>query len=348
MSSKIFNQNTKFRIFLDLDGVLTDFDTHAKAQGKLDAKGGLKYDALDFEWWSTMPQFDGTRAFYDACCKEAPTRFLTAPMLSEGCFGGKASWIRGFIPEKWRFPLLDLIICPSSDKHFLARPTHILVDDRIKNIQEWEAAGGIGIHHTGDYADTLRRIREAMSREPAPVVKHDGAPRIFVNVNNVLADFRGHAKAHGLLDDSGNTKWDGLTLGFWRGIPAFEGAAEFYETLRACAPDNVRFLSSPSGDVDAFTAKPAWVQKFLPRRGKFSLKDIIVCRGKDKELIAAASNILIDDNKEQVETWVKAGGIGILHEGDFAKTLEKVKDALDKIGYVPPAPAAGKAPKKGL
>lgn len=341
MSSKIFNQNTKFRIFLDLDGVLTNFDAHAKDKGKLDAKGGLKYDDLDFEWWSTMPAFDGTREFYDECCKKAPTRFLTAPMLSEDCFGGKASWIRNFIPEKWRFPLLDLIICPSSDKHFLARPEHILVDDRIKNIQEWEAAGGVGIHHTGDYADTLRRIDEAMLKEPAAAVRHEGAPRLFVNVNNVLADFRSHAKAHGLLDENGNTKWEGLNLAFWRGIPAFDGAADFYEELRRLSPGNTRFLSSPSGDVDAFTAKPAWVQGFLPKRGKFSLKDIIVCRGKDKDLIAAASNILIDDNKEQVEAWVKAGGIGILHEGDFAATLKQVKDALDRLGYVAPAPVAG-------
>ena len=62
---------------------------------------------------------------------------------------------------KWG--LNDLIICRAMDKHLLARPNHILIDDRQKNVDEWNAAGGIGILHTGDYADTMARVQKAIA-----------------------------------------------------------------------------------------------------------------------------------------------------------------------------------------
>jgi hypothetical protein len=35
----------------------------------------------------------------------------------------------------------------SKDKHQHCRPGDILIDDRSSNIEEWQAAGGIAIHH---------------------------------------------------------------------------------------------------------------------------------------------------------------------------------------------------------
>ena len=77
------------------------------------------------------------------------------------------------LPERGRFALLDLIICRGSDKSYLARSNHILVDDREKNIREWEAAGGIGIHHTGNFKETMEKLQAAVktlapSVNPAP------------------------------------------------------------------------------------------------------------------------------------------------------------------------------------
>ena len=68
-----------------------------------------------------------------------------------------------FRPDRGRFALLDLLICRARDKHLLARPNCILVDDREKNVKEWVAAGGIGIHHKGDFAETLRQVKEAIA-----------------------------------------------------------------------------------------------------------------------------------------------------------------------------------------
>jgi len=166
-----------FEIFLDMDGVLSDFDKHARDHGKFDAKGQPKWDELDFGWWSTMPAFDGMKKFYEDMKEFGKVRMLTAPTPRTACFHGKAVWVE----KQWgHWGLLDLIICRAQDKNLLARPNHILVDDRQKNIDAWVAAGGIGVLHKGDYADTIARVRAATesfttAQKPA-AAKRDGKP----------------------------------------------------------------------------------------------------------------------------------------------------------------------------
>lgn len=151
-------------IFIDLDGVLADFDTHARAHGKIKADGKTDYDALDVEWWRTMPAYDGAVDFLQGLKKEGQTKYLTAPMVSPDSHYGKAQWIASFEPGRGKWALMDLIICPGKDKQFLAASDRILVDDRIANVKQWEEAGGVGIHHTGDFADTLARVQEAAGK----------------------------------------------------------------------------------------------------------------------------------------------------------------------------------------
>lgn len=180
------NQNTANQphIFLDLDGVLADFDLHAHQENKIFPDGKLKYDELDYKWWSTIPAFEGAKAFYDATRKMGTVKFLTGPMVNEECFSGKAHWVQEFVPERGKFALKDLIICPSSDKAYLARSNHILVDDREANIKAWEAAGGIGIHHTGNLDDTLKKLQAVVDKINTPVTPakkpgHDGSSPRF-------------------------------------------------------------------------------------------------------------------------------------------------------------------------
>jgi hypothetical protein len=149
-------------IFLDLDGVIADFDTHKKS--KLKSDGKTDYDALDYAWWTTMPVFKGAKDFYYELRKQGQVRFLTGPVPLVDCFAGKAAWInKKFIPERGRWGLNDLIICHSKAKQLMAGPGRILVDDDKGNIARWNEAGGIGILHEGDYADTLKRVKKAVA-----------------------------------------------------------------------------------------------------------------------------------------------------------------------------------------
>jgi hypothetical protein len=347
---------SEFEFFSDLDGVLTNFDQHAKDKNKYDDKGALKWDALDYEWWSTMPAYDGAKKFYDGLRERGRTRMLTAPILNAGCFRGKAEWVKEF--RRSPFGLLDLVICRADDKELLARPNHILIDDRQKNIDGWVAAGGIGILHTGDYADTMKRVDEAMEnyrknpRVAAPAHSiPTGKYEVFIGPNGVLADFQGHLEANDKIDAKGKTKWDELDIGWWKTIPSYAGAREFYDAVRELVKEPgakkqpvVRFLTGPVPNPDGFEGDAAWTMNFKPEAGKFALMDVICCRSKDKMLLARPNHILIDDRQDNIDAWVKAGGIGVLHKGDFEDTLNRVKEAMAPKASAAAKPASPKGP----
>jgi len=64
--------------------------------------------------------------------------FLTKPMRSPECYFGKAQWIKKYYPAFFH----KLIITPGS-KGLCARNLDcILIDDNLKNIEEWVEAGG--------------------------------------------------------------------------------------------------------------------------------------------------------------------------------------------------------------
>lgn len=150
-------------VFFDLDGVLADFDVHAKAQGKFDENGKPKWDEMDYAWWTTVPPCEGAREFYDEVSARHPTRFLSAPPLSEDALAGKGRWVGDFT-GRGKYAINDLILCSGKDKQFLAGPTRILIDDRIANIELWEAAGGIGILHDGNFENTRVKLDVALAQ----------------------------------------------------------------------------------------------------------------------------------------------------------------------------------------
>jgi len=150
-------------IFFDIDGVLGNFDEHARQQGKVAADGSIKYKELDEHWWATMPPYAGAKGFYEDAHKLGTVRFLTGPTLDEGSYSGKALWVQSFT-GKGKISLKELMIVHSESKQLVAAPNRILIDDRIRNIHQWEAAGGIGIHHTGNFAETMKKLKEAVAK----------------------------------------------------------------------------------------------------------------------------------------------------------------------------------------
>ena len=147
-----------------MDGVLTDFEGHCDDTNMRKHDGFPDYERMnDFNWFAKMKSYSGARKFYDDLCKLAKTWFLTAPIKHAECFGGKAEWVKSFVPERGSWVLADLMIVASKDKELIAGPGRILIDDRKGNTDAWTAAGGIGIHHTGDYAETLLAVKKAIS-----------------------------------------------------------------------------------------------------------------------------------------------------------------------------------------
>ena len=133
------------KLFLDLDGVLADFDRGVHAvTGKRPEELPLKtmWAAL-----SRAPRFFETLAFmHDA---EALWRFCGPhrPTILTGLPRG--SWAA---PQKVRwaaehFPGTPIITCMAVDKRNHCADGDVLVDDTLKHAHLWQGAGGIFVHH---------------------------------------------------------------------------------------------------------------------------------------------------------------------------------------------------------
>lgn len=169
MTNPVTNDNQQpVIIFFDLDGVLSDFDRWAVEQGKLKADGSVNWPAIDENWWATMPACPGAKDAYDKARTMGFVKFLTAGDLDPGSLSGKAKWVQKFVPERGKFIMRDMITAAAANKYLLARFDRVLIDDNQKNINDWVAAGGIGIHHTGDWAVTLKALADAITKLGAP------------------------------------------------------------------------------------------------------------------------------------------------------------------------------------
>lgn len=135
-------------LFLDLDGVLADFDRGVQA-----VTGKRPDDLSTRQMWRALarvPDFYGTLALmhdaqllWDFCKPYNPT-ILTGLPMGTWAPEQKRRWVANMLGAEVR-----VITCMSRDKHKYSGPNHVLVDDRESLRVAWEAAGGIFIHHTG-------------------------------------------------------------------------------------------------------------------------------------------------------------------------------------------------------
>ena len=151
-------------LYLDMDGVVADFDAYANDTLGLPPSGGLYPDDV----WRTLAAAD--RLYRDlpktpyadqlvARCRELSQAkgwnllFLTAVPKGNDmkwAFYDKVNWVQKYYPD------IPVMFGPySKDKHVHCQPGDILIDDRRSNIEEWRAAGGIAIHHHGISATLL-------------------------------------------------------------------------------------------------------------------------------------------------------------------------------------------------
>jgi hypothetical protein len=153
-----------YRIFLDLDGVMADFDAHHLAC----SPGGVKlnYDADKAKWWSVVmdtPDFwlniplkhDARKLWNFLMRTRLPVEVLSAPSVSdrERAIAQKSEWVRQHLCTE-----VPLNFREGAQKHEFAAPDAILIDDWDSNVRRWAKAGGIAIlHRTAE--DTIAQLR---------------------------------------------------------------------------------------------------------------------------------------------------------------------------------------------
>lgn len=147
------SEKDQFKIYLDMDGVLTNFEKAFRDFGKEQTKGLLpkeyedKYGTDAFwkliysgglEFWSEMFWIEDSKKLWNYVKKFKPT-ILTTPANSNFSKKGKEIWIKRELGK-------DVPFIFAKDKWKYADMNSILIDDYEKKIREWVNIGdGIGI-----------------------------------------------------------------------------------------------------------------------------------------------------------------------------------------------------------
>jgi hypothetical protein len=160
-------------IFVDMDGVIADFDQRffdiAKmTPGEFKKEHGIDkfWDLIDEEnklvFWTGIPVMDGAKKLIDYV-SNYHYEILTAPSIKKQSEEGKKIWLRDINPNL--FPNTPKLNFKSSKEKHLIKPTltknDILIDDRGTTIDTWEAAGGTGIKYTSA-GQAIKDTKEAI------------------------------------------------------------------------------------------------------------------------------------------------------------------------------------------
>jgi len=146
-------------IYLDMDGVLTDFVGACLKEFAVEAnEKGLTPEKVD-RWsieqllgvsqdelwdrigytgfWADMKPYPWALALFNECRRHGEVVLLTSPGDCAWAAAGKLMWVRSNMPP--------VTLIQTKDKTHCAQFGRILIDDSDKNIDAWQDADGYGI-----------------------------------------------------------------------------------------------------------------------------------------------------------------------------------------------------------
>ena len=178
LSDLITEKKHPYKIYCDMDGVLTDFsgdfmklatnfgegnlserdDVPNNAAAKYEKAHGTEafWDVVrqgGLKFWSNMTWNPGGQQLWKYISQYDP-EILTAPSkrVYEDCVKGKKMWISRLGSPKMHVRSKD-------KKREFAGKNNILIDDLKSNIRDWEASGGVGVLHKKT-SNTISMLKE--------------------------------------------------------------------------------------------------------------------------------------------------------------------------------------------
>lgn len=163
--------NTGYKIFLDMDGVICDWEAQFKRYS-----GGVPVATYEAEY--------GKKNKYLLVRKNSPAYYATMPMMQDA--GVLLNYIKNFPVEilshatdeyaaegklAWlqnnKIDYNPILVNKSSDKANFADHNSILIDDKPENIKQFRDAGGIGILHksANETIAELQKLQKSYIKE---------------------------------------------------------------------------------------------------------------------------------------------------------------------------------------
>jgi 5'(3')-deoxyribonucleotidase len=152
----VMGEEMRHVLYLDMDGVLADFEKKA-----IELFGDAWHDELELPHWGRFTEhpniYDAldpmpdAKELYEGCCEimgsKDQVQILTAlPNRAKFEFAArdKINWSRRYID-----PDVRVVFGPhAQDKqHHVRHQCDVLIDDMIRNVEQWKARGGVGILH---------------------------------------------------------------------------------------------------------------------------------------------------------------------------------------------------------
>jgi len=157
-------EKMKHKLFIDMDGVLTDLDKELLKTGKISPEDFQKIKDKTMEgmvfwrivnesglkFWSEMEWTANGEKLWNMVSKYDPTILSAYDKKGIYSYEGKKIWIRKNLNN------VRSILCFREEKQEYARNGYVLIDDREDNIAEWEQRGGIGILYCDKDFDSIK------------------------------------------------------------------------------------------------------------------------------------------------------------------------------------------------
>jgi phosphoglycolate phosphatase-like HAD superfamily hydrolase len=165
--ANILNTAT-YRIFVDLDGVLADFEKKAREALKADPLATDKssinelfrrleqYQQSGGKYFEEMDPMPDAMQLWNYVKKHNPI-ICSAIGRITNAEPEKRAWVRHHLGSSAEASALFVPGAKEKCRH--AGHNHILIDDKLKAITPWVQAGGIGILHTSA-ALTIHKLKE--------------------------------------------------------------------------------------------------------------------------------------------------------------------------------------------
>lgn len=147
------------KVFLDMDGVLVDFDGYfqkkfGKPYFEMNKSEVWKHVETIPSFFRNLPKLEKTDLLYSEVLKTVGNpilvEILTAKPKRTGhlisCARDKEGWVREHLDENI---FVNCVDGWDKKRHF-CQPGDILIDDSQRNCEDWEGVGGIAIHYSED------------------------------------------------------------------------------------------------------------------------------------------------------------------------------------------------------